>query len=192
MKKFLLIILFFIEITFIFQWKSCTNFPDNFHFSSYDIDLRLIDYIHSDGLQNVYLTRFFHNKPYVIVTDLISRYLLYWNIQFLTQFISLVGVFGMYFGVYSMFKRSGIGKKTIFVILLLGIPGIEMFFYRLVPYSLRLVLLGGSYTLLSQFGLWQYIQKATNKKLILVIILNVISIWWFFVMRNDIVSFCTK
>ena len=108
MKKIyiLLIIFLAIQVFAIFQWNACRVFVDDFHFSSFDLELRLIEGIHNDVGVPLTEVRMFHNKVTGSLLDIFGHYLQFWNITFLAKFISLAGVVGVGAGLYYFFTKK--------------------------------------------------------------------------------------
>ena len=156
-KKLLLICILLVQLFAVYQSSTCGNFLGVLHFSSFDLQLRLIESIHNDVDSPLFIVRLFHNKLVGSIIDIFGNYLQFWNVLFLTNFISLAGVVGIAVQFYYFFIR----KKTkwlwtMFFFVLLT-PFIEIMDVAL-PFVLRLVILILPLLLWSLLGYWHLLK----------------------------------
>lgn len=175
--KLLIAFILSVQVFAVWQWALCTSFSDQFHFSSLDLNLRLIESIHNDVGVPITEVRLYHNKPVGFVFDIFNSYLQFWNVLFLASFLSLAGVFGLAVGFYSFFTK----KKNVFLWLLFGylllVPFVEIFGFTKLPYLLRLVLIAIPFVVWSMYGYWNLLKE---KKLGIkwIIGLLFVSLWY--------------
>src|SRR5437868_6170835 len=101
-QTILLFLILLVEAVALYQWSRCGGFK--WHYSSYDLQLRLIADIHGDGNAiPLWQTRLFHNKIVGTILDTFNIYLAYWDIVFLAKMISLSGMLGVLMGLYFWF-----------------------------------------------------------------------------------------
>ena len=105
-QKILLFFILLVQLYAVFQWTQCRDFIDQFHFSSFDLSLRLIDNIHNDKFVPIWEVRLFHNKVAGVAFDFFAQYLQFWNVSFLASFLSLAGVIGLAAQFYYFFSRK--------------------------------------------------------------------------------------
>src|SRR6185369_9234509 len=105
-KKLLLVIILAVQIFAIYRWTACADFSGSFHFSAFDLQLRLIESIHTDQNVPLWIVRAFHNKLIGVGFDWFASYLQFWSLTFLVGFISFTGMFGMGTQFYYFFARK--------------------------------------------------------------------------------------
>jgi hypothetical protein len=176
--KILLFLLIGIECFVVLQWTQCTGFADHFHFSSFDLNLRLIESIHNDQGVPLWQVRLFHNKVTGAIFDVFAHYLQFWNLLFLTSLISLAGVIGL--GVqfyYYFFKKKKALLSSLLLLTILLVPFVEIFYSQRIPFILRFMLLALPLVVWSVLGYRSLLmEKKINTKIIYVILL--ISFWY--------------
>lgn len=176
-KYLLLITIFLIQGFALVQWIGQTEIASQAHFSSFDLQLRLIENIHNDRTIPLWEVRLFHNKLIGSLFDIFGHYLQFWNLVFLSAFFSLAGVVGLGAGLYYFFSR----KKHWILWLLFGylllVPFVEIFGSSTVSYNIRLILVAIPFLFWSLFGYWHVLQE---KKIgwIWIVLLLLLSIWY--------------
>lgn len=177
-KYLLLLILLVVQLFAVIHWLPCRGFPDNFHFSSLDLELRIIEGIHSDQNVPLWMVRAFHNKLIGTTFDIFGAYLQFWNVSFLAGFISLAGIVGIGAQFYYFFAQ----KRTIWLWLLFGavllMPFAEVLnLAKSLPFAIRLGLVSLPYLVWSMLGYWQFFrEKKVNMKIIYAVL--IISVWY--------------
>jgi hypothetical protein len=191
LAKILTILVALIEMFAIKLWLSCNSFNEAFHFSAFDVKLKVEEQVRNDVGYGVEIVRFFHNKAIVGASELLNKYLFFWETNFQALFFSLVGIFGIWCGFWYIItsKQKRIYKWVIVSGLLL-LPFIEIFSISL-PFIARLVLLWLPYALFSLYGLWQFLKHTGIKGLIIVMLLLALSVWYLLALQGDIFTiFC--
>jgi hypothetical protein len=194
MKKklplFILLIVMLVQLFALWQWSACRGFADNFYFSSLDLELRLVEGIHTDQNIPLWVVRAFHNKVIGTIFDVFAAYLQFWNISFLAGFVSFAGILGIGAQFYYFF----VGKKNLlrwalFAVVLL-LPLAEVF-HLLNGFSseTRVVLIALSYLFWSLLGYRKMLQeKKVNPKIIIAVV--VVSFWYLLAFQ-PIASICS-
>lgn len=174
----LLGLLLAIQLFAVVHFASFGGFADEFRFSQYDLELRLIEGIHSDQGVPLWQVRAFHNKLIGSVFDVFAAYLHFWSPGFLAGFLSLAGFLGIIAGWYYFLTR----KKHLFVWILFWLvvlmPFVEIFsVLKDFPLPFRVVLTALPFLAWSLFG---YIQVLQEKKLSVkwLILLLGVSLWY--------------
>lgn len=106
MKIVLLVIVLLVELLTIRFWLVCNKLADFFHFSFFDLTLRLDEAAHNDIGVPIFVVRTFHNKTLGTFVDVYKNFLHFWDILFLVNFISIVGVIGIFFAVWYLFQKK--------------------------------------------------------------------------------------
>ena len=174
----LLLIILVVQIFAIFQWTACHDFSGSFHFSSFDLSLRLIDGIHSDHNVPLWLVRLFHNKIIGTALDIFAAYLQFWSLTFLAGFISLAGMFGMGAQFYYFFaKKKTLLLWVLFAIVVLIPFGEVLNLVNRFSFTIRIALIALPYLVWSMLGYWKLMQTdRINTKMIDVLI--IVSLWY--------------
>lgn len=175
-QKLLLLFITLSELFAYLVWLSCAQLSDRFHFSPFDLQLRLIERIHNDQYIPLWEIRAFHNKFTGSFFDVINSYVHFWDIPFLISIISLVGVVGVIIMFYSFFSQKRTHLRITLFILLLITPFIELFHISSIPFFVRLSLIVGLLIIWSLLGYWQVIRKKNMGKYILFLIF--LSVWY--------------
>lgn len=190
-NRLLILAVFILEsITYVF-WLGCQKITDKFHFSSLDAQLKLDEVIRNDVGYSTQVARFFHNKVNVYGSELFNKYIQFWDIRFMSLFVSIIGCFGIAYGFWHLLTKKNKTYKTWLVLgFLLLIPFIEVIQFGL-PYSVRISIILFSFALFSLFGIWQFLKRYKKVGLLIVVILLAISIWHLIVFQKDIFNnFC--
>jgi hypothetical protein len=189
MKQKILILIFLVELFAIFQWLKCTNLLALFHYSAYDLQLRLIENIHNDQLAPLWEVRVFHNKLIGSFFDLIKNYIQFWDFSFLVSLISLAGVGGLGANFYYFFttKKKTRGMWFLFFCVILS-PFLEILQFHAIPFFLRLVFIVLPFIIWSLLGYWQLFKSHKVKTWVILLIL-ILSVWYQ-VVAMPFISFC--
>lgn len=174
----LLLIILLVQIYAVYQWTACHDFSGSFHFSSFDLSLRLIDSIHSDHNVPLWMVRLFHNKMIGTGFDIFAAYLQFWSLTFLAGFISLAGIFGMGVSFYYFFAKKKTVLLWIIFLLVVLIPfGEVLNLVNRFPFTVRIALVALPYLLWSMLGYRKLLQtERINTKIIDLIIIA--SLWY--------------
>lgn len=189
MKYTLIALIIAIQIFALRAWTICKFFEDRFHLSTFDLSLRLNEAINNDYGTSLTAIRFFHNKGIGIVFDLFKHYMHFLDLPFLVHVFSFTGLFGLGMGIWSITKLSNKLRYTIFSILLL-LPFIEIFLRPQFYFMAKIVLYGLPYFAVIVYGYFLYLQKLTRGKIITIVILSILSIWWVSVMYTGAATYC--
>lgn len=130
-----LLLLLLLEILFIVHYLPCKQLNDSFHYSSFDVSLKTIDAIHSDGHTSVNITRFIHNKLTIGIQQAFIEYISFFDTTLIAQVISPLGLMSLIAGIYYLIRK----KQTVFLLLgllLLLLPFVEIFMNTKVSFSL--------------------------------------------------------
>ena len=191
MKKnlYIIILVIFVHVFVLLQWTRCTDFALPVHFSSFDLQLRLIEGIHNDVGVPLGEVRIFHNKVTGSLFDIFGQYIQFWNITFLARFVSLAGIVGLGAGFYYFFTKKKNKVLWLGFGYLLGAPFIEIFGFTKLPYLFRLVLIAMPFVIWSVFGYWNLLQ---GKKLSVrgIVFLLIVSVWYFLALQ-PVLSMCS-
>jgi hypothetical protein len=167
-----------VQLFAVYQWIPCHGFADNFHFSSFDLGLRLIESIHTDQNTPLWMVRFFHNKADGTIFDIFGTYLQLWNLSFLAVFISFAGMLGLLCQFYYFLARKKTLLTWILFLLVVLIPFAEVFnILRKFPFPIHLLLIALPYLIWSMLG---YFHLLEEKKVRMWIIFGVLiaSLWY--------------
>lgn len=191
--KILTLIVAGIELLTIKLWLICTDFRSMMDMSSVNIKLQLEDYIHNDTGSSMLLIRFFHNKLTGLVVNMLDKYLKYWDIRFISNIFSLVGVFGMVAGIWYLLHANIAKKYKIFFFCILIVWPIPYVLHGIsLTFTYKIFIFYFPYFILSLFGIWSYLRSNNRYAYIVVILLSFISVWWFLLLPREISYFCTQ
>jgi len=192
-RKIIIFTIAALELIFLGQWLSCARLADQFHFSPFDLSLRLIEAIHNDGGMSLFIVRLFHNKFLGTAIDIYNNYANYWDFAFLIQLFSFVGVFGFLCSIWYIFRGKLAGRIWILFVVSLLMPIFEIILTPHMSFILRLVFLTGPLLVLSFMGWWKFLRKENAFRYGLFIALEMLSILWLFsVLLQANSPFCLK
>ncbi len=179
----LLILILIVQAFALLPWFTYTDVSAPVHFSSFDLELRLIENIHNDVGVPLQEVRMFHNKVTGSLFDTFGHYLQFWNLTFLDKFISLAGVVGLGAGLYYFFTKKKNWILWLTFGYLLVAPFIEIFGFTKLPYLVRLVLVAMPFVIWSLWGYWNLLkEKKISVKWIIVLL--VVSLWFQFCVQG--------
>lgn len=192
MRKVVISICLFVSwIISLFPWFTCERLADKFGYSSLDVQLRLIESIHTDSGVPVTLVRVFHNKFVGAIIDIFHNYLQYWDIRFLVSLVGFPVCLLALVGIYIYLRKQ---KKevlsSLIVLLFLLVPILSIMLKSFIPYPLLLIIY--SFTLFSFALNGVTALPQTNKVLIFIVLGLFVSIWWVSVYTPDILEFCIQ
>lgn len=190
LKRIIIFCVFIIELVSLRSWFVCSDLINKFHFSSFDVTLKIQEAISNDIGYAPLLARFFHNKLTFSINAVMASYLQFWDIRFGVMLFMLVGYFGIFCGLWYLISSKYRYKWLVFIFLLL-LPFIEVF-HMFQLYQLRFVLLVLPYFSVSIYGIWQFMKAHKKKVQVILIILIVSSIWYNIVFSKDIFLNCIK
>lgn len=191
MKRIVVLVSVLIIICFsMVRLLECARFFDQFYFSPAALQLRLDDAIQTDQFAPTVMTRFFHNKPMSVLYESVHSYTQFWDVSFLVQFTSIIGVAGMAFGLWYVLKGTNKFIVGMGVIVLLCAPLSIIFFASKIPFYVQFVIVAFLYGALAVYGIYRLFEKPTQWKYILIIGLIGISIWFIYVFPNQYQAFC--
>lgn len=183
-----------IEYFALQTWFVCKDFTGIFHHSSINLALQLDDYIHAEKGTSLLLTRLFNNKVVIVFLDFFRFYLQFWDVRFGSIWFSLIGYSGILFGFYYLFSAK---KKTIYHWIALGLilllPLIEIYGEPHVSLLIKSSYLWLPFSSFSLYGIYQFLSYGNIKKrLIIVSVIIVISLFWFLFLPYDTPRYCVK
>lgn len=189
-QSILIVLTAVIEIVFLQVWSTCHNLSDKFHFSIFDANLKLQEAITNDVGYSTYAARFFHNKVIVYGTEFLNKYILFWDVRFDVLLFSLIGYFGILYGLWLLITtRRNYVKRLIILGIVLLLPLIEIF-QLFQPFQVRFVITILPMYVISLFGLWQFMKRYKRKGLISLFVLLLLSLWYGSVLHNDFNNYC--
>jgi hypothetical protein len=192
-RKIILVVAVVIELIFLKQWLSCMRYPGQFHFSQFDLSLRLIEAIHNDGGVPLFIVRLFHNKIVGTVIDVYNSYTHYWDITFLVSLLSFVGVFGLLSCVWYLFRGKLKGWAGILFAVALVFPIVEILVTYNFPFILQLGLIAIPLAIMSSVGWWHFLAGENRLRYGLFIVLEILSILWLLsVLLQSNLIFCLR
>lgn len=174
------------------HWLDCTRIADKFHFSSLDLQLRLIESIHNDVGSQLLIVRLFHNKLLGSIIDIYRSYVLFWDPRFLISIFGFVGlclfVSGVYYSVKN--KKEYRWLRGVLVVLLL-LPLVEIVFYPHIAFIAKTLIFIIPFIIFQFFGALKLIQKSVWFAVVFVLLV-VVSLWWNSVYTPILLEFCVK
>lgn len=191
MKKVVLLFIIFVQIFALKPWLLCRDFI--YHFSILDLNLQLIDAIHTDT-GPLLLTRVFHNKPVFFILDIYRRYVHFIDPQLLIALLSLVGFFGLILGIWYFFDSKK-KNKLIGFMLLLGFvyPLFEIFLDFKINFLIKIGIFWFPFMIISAWGNWRLIKsKSLTSAVFIYIVLILISIGLLINYSNSVSLYCYK
>lgn len=182
-----------IEFLTVKAWYVCTSFTGIFHYSASNLQLQLEDYIYTEKGTPLVLTRLFNNKITDNFLALLRYYLQFWDIRFGTFWFSLIGYFGIFAGFYYFISLK---KKKyyhwLFLIILFILPWLELYSFHL-SIAIKSIYLWLPYVLFSIFGIYQFLTHGKFKKrIIIIVLLALLSIWWLIFLPYGMSAYCSK
>ncbi len=188
---FYLFLIWLNEVLALTQWGKCRNFSELFHLNYHQGLIQLVGEVNNDQGAGILLTHIFHNKPIFFTAQFLQDYLQFFDVRFLIQFISLTGVAGLLFGFWYVVRNKKTKYSLTLLTVLLLLPLVEIFFSPHLPFILRSIMLGISYQAFSLFG-WYHILDRQQKKrrLFLLFLILLLSIWYLFVFYQQISDYC--
>lgn len=195
LRKIFVIEIFIIEYLILEQWFACQRFKDFIHLSSTNMGLYIKDLTNNDAGIPLFIVRFFHNKIIAFFNLLLQYYLRFWDDRFILNLLSIVGCFGMILGVWYLLVRNLKYRKylRIALIYLLVIPLTEILYEPRIGFIYKIIFLTLPLQLFSLFGIWKFLGVGRNYfRMIIVLILIVLSVWWMRVLPADIYNYCVR
>jgi len=188
-------ILIFLVVLFTYLLKthfSCANYNGNFHYSSHVITFHLNEIITTENQTSIFIVRFFHNKITVLMLDIFSRYIQFFNIFYLINIVGLAGLFGLFYFYFSFFTQK---LKNIFIkifgITILLLPFLEIFQLTKQGFFLKILFFILPYQIAAFIGFFISLNQRNRVSYIIYFLLLLISIGWIIVFQNELLSFCT-
>lgn len=183
-----------LEFLTVKTWYACSAFTGIFHYSASNFQYQLEDYIYSEKGTPLLLTRLFNNKITDGFLDFLRYYLQFWDIRFGTFWFSLIGYFGILAGFYYFISLKR--KKYyhwLFLLLLFILPWTEILHPLHISIAVKSIYLWLPYILFSLFGIYQFLTHGKLKKrLIILVIIFGISIWWLIFLPYGMSPYCAK
>lgn len=194
MKSLLIIISAIVEFVTLQVWFVCIRFTNIFHYSALNIPYQIDSSLNSYHGMPMKVARLFHNKLIQIPIDILRLYLQFWDIRFGTNWFSLVGYFGIFSGLYYFItNKKKKGYHWVAIIILAILPCIEIFITINASLVIKSLYLWLPYCIFSLYGIYQFITHGNLKKrMIIVGVLLVLSIWWILIMPRTILNYCVS
>jgi hypothetical protein len=181
-----------LELYYLSRWLACGKLADFFHYSSFDLKLRIEEAVHNDRGISLLLVRLFHNKVIGTLIDLYTELFRYIDSLYLVNLLSPLGVFGVLAGLYYVNKRFSWRYLLGLVGILFIFPFLETMGLLREVFPVKLILLALPLQLLSLYGIWQFtsVSKGRLLRIALVSLLLIISIMWITVFPKEFAQFC--
>ncbi len=188
MKRLIIFITLPIFIYNLSFWRNCEDFIGKFHFSLFDLELRIMEGIHNDTLPHA-LVRVFHNKILGSIIDVYNHYMQFLNIHFMISLLTVVGLLGLGMAAVYAIKQKHILLLSIGFILSLLPLGEIVFPQKLFVLKLLLI---APYFVFSLIGWWHFLdgKKHAVPKVLLFFMLVGLSVWWSVVFGSDASTYC--
>ena len=191
-RKIILVVLAVMELVFLKQWLVCTRYADQFHFSPFDLSLRLIEAIHNDGGVPLLIVRLFHNKIVGTTVDIYNNYTHYWDIAFLANLLSFVGVFGLLCCIWYLFQGKFGKWAWILFVAALVFPIVEILLTYNSLFILQLGFIAIPLLAMSFMGWWHFLAGGEKFRYGLFVLLELLSVVWLLNILLGGPIFCLK
>lgn len=193
-KKIAIILVALAEYFTLQGWLICKNFSDIFHMSSINITLQIDDFTHAEKGSPVLLTRIFNNKLIDGFLDILRFYMQFWDVRFGSNWFSIIGYFGILSGFYYLISNK---KKSIFhwftLFLLVLMPLSEILLALHIPFVIKITYTWLPFSLFSLYGIYQFLNHGIFKKrLIIVLVFLLLSIWWLTYLPYNLPRYCVS
>ena len=175
-------------------WFACKSFTDLFHYSSVNLNLQIDYYIDTEKNTSYILSRLFNNKFIDSILNLLRFYLQFWDIRFGASWFTLIGYFGIFSGFYYIFSlKQKRFYHWIMLLVILFLPWIEIIIEPHINIMMKSIYLWAPFSLFSLYGISQFLNRGKFKKRLLVLlILTLISIWWIAFLPYSMPRYCNK
>lgn len=189
MKKILLSLITVISIGYSARlWFVCQKFIDQFYFSSLDLQLRMVEAIHTDSQTPLFFVRFFHNKLTGSLIDVFRSYVLYYDVRFLLSLVGFTGFICALAGVYYLLVERKHKLLYVFLMLFFVFPFLSIFFRSIIPYQVWLIGFSLIVSVLSIYGIYRL---KWNTWLLSVFVLSLlVTIWYQSIYTPLVLRFC--
>ncbi len=171
---------------------SCLNYNGNFHYSPNLVSFHLNELTTGDHQVPIFVVRFFHNKISVLMFDIFSRYIQFFNVFYLINIVGLAGLFGLLYFYFSFFSRKVKNKFIkIFGVLILLFPFLEIFQLIKLSFFFRTLYLILPYQAAAFMGFFFFLKQRKPASYIICFFLLLLTIAWIIVLRRESLNFCT-
>lgn len=171
-------------------WFACNRLTDPYYFSPFDLQLRLIEAIHSDMGIPLFVVRLFHNKVVGTVLDVFHSYILFWDLRFVFSLIGPAMFALAVIGIYVLLKN----KKPLFFLLILALlalfPFIQILFRSAIPFSFWIAAYSILFMMTGFYGSSKI--RITKWSLLFIFSMIVLSWWWNSVYSPLLLEFCVR
>ena len=193
-NKIISLTVLIIELSTARFWLGCRDFRSLVYLSSVNTKLQLEEYIHNDTGVSFFLVRLFHNKLIGLCVNILDRYLKFWDIRFTSNTFSFIGVFGFIFFVwYLVTSKLKLIYKIIILVIIFLWPLLLIFFEIHTEFLYKFLLFIFPYYIFSTIGIWQFLERKRGwKRLIIITVLCIVSLWWFIILPKEVAYFCIK
>jgi hypothetical protein len=180
----ILIVIFVTQSLSATNWFFHNKLNERFHFSTFEILLKLQEQVYNDVGVDVLIVRFFHNKVTVGISELITKYLAYWESSFLIAILSLSGLFGILCGVWYIYSQKTASGYMLFLCFILA-PFIEIFKLPL-PETFRFGVFWLIFSVFSLYGIQQFIKSHGKIGGLVVVIIFLLGLVYSKALAGDI------
>ncbi len=188
-RKIIITGIVFAQAAVLFSWASCTHFADKFHFSAFDLSLRIMEAEHNDQQIPILFVRTMHNKVVGFVLDIFRDFTHFWEPHFLIQFIGFIGIFGLGCGFYfACVRRNKVLAVSIVILLLLQI--LEIFSLLSIHFLIKIGVFWLLYQAFSVYGISEYLRKKSKFRYTVIFLLVLLSIWWYAIFGHVVGIYC--
>lgn len=192
MKKLLFCVIILLYFWWLTPWFFCGGFKEPFHFSVYSLQLNLNNLIHNDTGLPFTLIRFYHNKMAFFVITLLSSLLRFWDITFLVNLVSIMGIFGLFYG-FLTFSKEIFSKPflKILIIFMIILPLVETLFRPQIYFPAKIIFISLPFEIFSLLGTAKFLAVHRGKKeFFFIISLLWFSVWRYTVLPWESLNFC--
>lgn len=189
-KKLIMLAIILLFIGNMSKWLSCSDLNDQFHLSPSRVNLQIIDAVHNDGSLSSFIVRFFHNKPVYFASETTRRWISFWNINFLINFITLLGTVGIMLGGWYLIKRK-IGKVSGYIFTIaIFLSLVETILTPRAPFIVKLSYLQIPLLTISFMGWQNFLNGEGKKRYFIAVGIIAIMIWWQNIFPDELEKFC--
>jgi hypothetical protein len=191
--KYIFLILLVILFGYLLKIHlTCADYNGNFHYSPHVVSFHVKELITTESNTPIIIARLFHNKITVLLLDIFSRYIQFFNVFYLINILGLAGLFGLLYFYFSFFAQKIKNKFIgIFGVLILLLPFLEIFQFTKQSFFLKLLIIIIPYQVAAFIGASFSIKRNRGISNIIYFLLLILSIGWIFVFQNELLSFCT-
>jgi hypothetical protein len=173
------------EVFLLKNILTCSNFSSKFYISFLQERLMVDASAHNDTGYSWKFIKLFHNKIYIFIADFIDKYLQYWDPPYLISVFSIIGTFGILYGIWHIIAAKKRNKTALMVLAGLACLPLIILFNVPLPAISKEAIVTFPFYVFSLYGLWQFCKRHKTKGIIIVCILLILSIWFYLVFKDS-------